>query len=42
MKQINHPGGHDGFWLEYLQQKKQTRFPVELLKATGKKLEDIL
>lgn len=42
MKQINHPGGHDGFWLEYLQQKKQTRFPVELLKAAGKKLEDIL
>ena len=42
MKQINHPGGHDGFWLEYLQQKKQTRFPVELLKSAGKKLEDIL
>ncbi len=42
MKQINHPGGHDGFWLEYLRKKKNIRFPTELLKPTNKKLEDIL
>ncbi len=42
MRQINHPGGHDGFWTEYLKKDKHTGFPVELLKPTNKNLEDIL
>lgn len=42
MKQITCPGGHDGFWIEYLNKEKQDRFPVELLKSTNKKIKDIL
>lgn len=42
MRQIAHPGGHDGFWIEYLEKRKHNHFPVELLKPAGKTLEDIL
>ncbi len=42
MQQINHPGGHDGFWIEYLKKRQHNRFPVELLKPTHQTLGDLL
>ena len=42
MRQIEHPGGHDGFWVEYLKKKKHDRFPVELLKPANQTLGEIL
>ena len=42
MRQIEHPGGHDGFWIEYLKKKKHDRFPVELLKSANQTLGDLL
>lgn len=42
LRQIEHPGGHDGFWVEYLKKKKNDRFPVELLKPANQTLGEIL
>ena len=42
MQQIEHPGGHDGFWIKYLKKKKHDRFPVELLKTSNQTLGDLL
>ena len=42
MQQIEHPGGHDGFWIKYLKKKKHDRFPVELLKSANQTLGDLL
>ena len=42
MRQIEHPRGHDGFWIEYLRKKKYDRFPVELLKSANQTLGDLL
>ena len=42
MRQIEHPRGHDGFWIEYLRKKKHDRFPVELLKSANQTLGDLL
>jgi len=42
MQQIKHPGGHDGFWIEYMQKEKYCRFPVNRLIETNQTLEDFL
>ena len=42
MQQIKHPGGHDGFWIEYMQKEKYCRFPVNRLVETNQTLEDFL
>ncbi len=41
MNQINHPRGHDGFWLEHLR-KQPEKFPAGMLKKANCRLEDIL
>ena len=42
MQQVKHPGGHDGFWIKYMQKEKYCRFPAKRLIETSQTLEDFL